>query len=123
MLAQDVAVSLELGKALAQCLRGLDALILASSDFTHYQPHQAATQKDLRALEDIVALNPQALAATVERYGVTMCGPGPIIAMLAACRALGAKGGRLLRYATSGDTGGDYSQVVGYGSVVVSAAD
>ncbi len=119
MLAQDMAVSLELGRALAECLGDLNAIIIASSDFTHYEPHQAASQKDHQALEDIVALDPQGLAATVEQYGLTMCGPGPVMTMLTACRALGAKGARLLRYATSGDTGGDYSRVVGYASVEV----
>jgi hypothetical protein len=36
-------------------------------------------------------------------------------------RILGARGARLLKYATSGDTSGDYSSVVAYAAVEVIA--
>ncbi|MDD1737108.1 MAG: AmmeMemoRadiSam system protein B, partial [Methanothrix sp.] len=50
----------------------------------------------------------------------TACGYGPIAATITAAFALGAKAGKLLAYATSGDVSGDYSQVVGYGAIVFS---
>ncbi|HPA97189.1 MAG TPA: AmmeMemoRadiSam system protein B [Methanothrix sp.] len=39
---------------------------------------------------------------------------------MTASMAMGAKAGRLLAYATSGDVSGDRHQVVGYGAVVFS---
>jgi len=55
----------------------------------------------------------------VNSHNISMCGPGPVMAMITACHELGAKKASLLRYATSGDITGDYSQVVGYASVAV----
>jgi AmmeMemoRadiSam system protein B len=49
-----------------------------------------------------------------------MCGYGPTIAMLTAAKDLGASHAELVRYATSADTSGDRSAVVGYAGIVVS---
>jgi hypothetical protein len=49
-----------------------------------------------------------------------MCGFGPTIAMLTAAKDLGASRAELVRYATSADTSGDRSAVVGYAGIVVS---
>ncbi|VVB63142.1 Memo-like protein [uncultured archaeon] len=57
------------------------------------------------------------LYSRIYRYDATACGYGPIAAAITAARALGATSGKLLRYATSGDVTGDYSQVVGYGAI------
>jgi Predicted dioxygenase len=54
----------------------------------------------------------------VYRLNITACGIGPIAATITASRILGASSGKLLRYATSGETTGDFSQVVGYGALV-----
>jgi MEMO1 family protein len=48
-----------------------------------------------------------------------MCGFAPAVAMLTACKDLGASGGRLIRYSTSGDVSGDFDRVVGYAGIVV----
>jgi AmmeMemoRadiSam system protein B len=42
------------------------------------------------------------------------CGGGPAIAVMLAARARGAREGRVLRYAHSGQISGDNSGVVGY---------
>jgi hypothetical protein len=59
------------------------------------------------------------LYETVRREGISMCGFGPAVAMLTACKALGATQAELVKYASSGDVSGDYDQVVGYAGVVV----
>jgi len=51
---------------------------------------------------------------------VTACGYGAIASTMVACKELGAKEGKLLQYATSGDVAGDKSSVVGYASIVFS---
>jgi hypothetical protein len=48
-----------------------------------------------------------------------MCGYAPIIALICACKKLGAKKGELIKYMTSGDVTGDYSAVVGYAGIAI----
>ena len=93
----------------------------ASSDFSHYESQAAAGRKDRLALEAILNLDSARLEETVNSHNISMCGPGPVMAMITACQELGAKKASLLRYATSGDITGDYSQVVGYASVALTA--
>jgi AmmeMemoRadiSam system protein B len=119
MLSQDLEVSQDLGRAIATALKGKGGLIVASSDFTHYEPQSSASKKDHSALEAILSLDSKRLEEVVNSYSISMCGPGPVMTMLTACKQLGANKARLLRYATSGDITGDYSQVVGYASVEV----
>ena len=121
MMRQNLEVSQELGGAIAQALKGKDSMIIASSDFTHHEPHDSATKKDHLALEAILALDPRRLAEVVDSHHISTCGPGPVMTMLTACKQLGASTARLLRYADSGDVTGDYHRVVGYASVSVSA--
>ncbi len=121
MLRQDLGTSRELGQALATALKGRDAVIMASTDFSHYEPQSSASSRDHLALEAILDRSPESLEKTVRSHGISMCGPGPVMAMLSACKGLGAEQARLLRYATSGDIAGDYSRVVGYASVAVTA--
>ena len=119
MLWQSLEVSHDLGMAIASALEGKEGLVVASSDFSHYEPRAVASEKDHRALEAILALDPGQLAKVVARYDISMCGPGPVMTMLTACKQMGAKQASLLRYASSGDITGD-PQVVGYASVAVS---
>jgi AmmeMemoRadiSam system protein B len=119
MMLQDIKTSLEVGEALASACRGKDVLIVASTDFTHYEPQESAERKDRIAIEKIVALDPKGLVETVEERGISMCGYGPVAAMLEACKRLGARTAKLLKYATSGDTSGYRAEVVGYASLAV----
>lgn len=119
MLRQDLATCQALGQAIASALKGKEAIIIASSDFSHYEPQPSASQKDRLALEAILNLDSDSLIPLVRRHNISMCGSGPVTAMLAASKLLGASKATLLKYATSGDITGDYSQVVGYASVKV----
>ncbi len=53
-----------------------------------------------------------------ERYS-SACGVGPIAAVMHAAKKLGAKEGKLVKYATSGDVTGMTSEVVGYGGIII----
>jgi AmmeMemoRadiSam system protein B len=116
---QRPGACLALGQALASVLTGKRAAVIASTDLSHYLPHQRAQGVDRHAIEAILSLEPEALAEAVEAHDITMCGPGGVMAMVASLKALGAREARLLGYATSGDTGGDYTAVVGYCAVQV----
>jgi AmmeMemoRadiSam system protein B len=56
----------------------------------------------------------------VTRKNISMCGFGPAVAMLTACKQLGAKSVELIKYATSGDVSGDREMVVGYAGLAIS---
>jgi AmmeMemoRadiSam system protein B len=55
----------------------------------------------------------------LQKRDASVCGYGPIAAMLAAAKSLGAKKATLLNYSTSGDATGDVSAVVGYAGIIV----
>ena len=93
--------------------------MLASSDMTHYEVQESAESKDKQAIGRILDLDPDGLWETVKTQRMSMCGVAPVTAMLVACKDLGATSAKLVKYATSGDVTGDYSQVVGYSAVTV----
>ncbi|MFO0752247.1 MAG: AmmeMemoRadiSam system protein B [Thermodesulfovibrionales bacterium] len=112
----------EIGKGLAAAVgeAGYEVVIVASSDMSHYVSHETAKRLDGLALQEILALNPEGLYATVRRERISMCGVVPVTVMLFAALALGASKARLVKYATSGETSGDYARVVGYAGVIIS---
>ena len=116
---QDEQTALEVGQALSSAIKKLkrSCIIVASSDFTHYEPQETARKVDAKLLEAILEMDVAKLYDRVYRYEATACGYGPIAATITATSALGAKNGQLLAYATSGDVSGDYSQVVGYAAI------
>ncbi|MEM2946623.1 MAG: AmmeMemoRadiSam system protein B [Candidatus Bathyarchaeia archaeon] len=116
-LMQDLRSSKEIGQAVASVLAGKNALIIASSDMTHYEPQKAAEKKDMEALKAVKAMEEERFHSIIEEYRITACGYGPIIALITAAKALGAREAKLLCYKTSGDVTGDYSAVVGYAAV------
>jgi AmmeMemoRadiSam system protein B len=119
MMFQDLRTSLEVGEALASACGGKDVLLIASTDFTHYEPHEQAVRKDRAAIEKILSLDPRGLVETVEGEGISMCGYGPVAAVLEACKRLGAGEAKLLKHATSGETSGFMGEVVGYASIAI----
>ncbi|MGE5172869.1 MAG: AmmeMemoRadiSam system protein B [Betaproteobacteria bacterium] len=96
-----------------------NVLIIASSDMSHYERAATAKEKDYKAIQQILNLDPEGLFRTIKNYGVTMCGYGPAVAMLVAAKALGTTKAELIKYANSGDVSGDYDQVVGYAGVII----
>jgi len=112
----------ELAEAIAKAIQGVDyaVTILASSDMSHYVSDKIARQKDKKAIEKIVGLDPRGLYDTVMHERISMCGVLPATVMLIAAQLLGAKNARLVNYMTSGDVSGDYESVVGYAGIVLS---
>ena len=98
---------------------GHNVLIVASSDMSHYESAETAKEKDYKAIHHILDLDPEGLYRTIKDNGISMCGFGPAVAMLTACKALGATRAELIKYANSGEASGDFKQVVGYAGIVV----
>jgi AmmeMemoRadiSam system protein B len=111
-----------LARALGRVLRGREALLVASSDLSHYQPAPVASRLDAEVVGDVRQLDAEALMNRLEARGNVACGGGPVVAVMRASRALGADRAIVLRYADSGDVGGDKEQVVGYMSAAFTAS-
>lgn len=118
MIMQDKVTASEIGESIADSTRALNALLIASSDLTHYEPNSEAHRKDHELIEAILSLDISIFYTTLERLNVSACGYGAIASIMTAAKALGATKGELLRYATSGDIKGDTNNVVGYASII-----
>jgi AmmeMemoRadiSam system protein B len=128
MLDVRLESCLEVGRAVAGAIeergqgsgvRGQGVLIVASSDMSHYESAETASVKDHKAIDRVLDLDPEGLYHTVKDNGISMCGFGPTVAMLTACKAVGATRAELIKYANSGEASGDYKQVVGYAGIIV----
>ncbi len=112
-------------KILGSALSKIDATIIASSDFTHhgsyygYEPFKNVKiemyEHDMEAIKLIQELKAQKFHALGEES--TICGYKAITALLYAMNLLNAKS-KFLKYSTSADVTGDYSNVVGYASII-----
>jgi MEMO1 family protein len=111
---QLVETMLALGDGLAAALAGRRALLIASSDLSHYLDARAAAAMDRTVVDCVQRFDPEALMRTLREQPDHACGGGPIVSVMLAARALGAREGRVLHYADSGDVSGDKSAVVGY---------
>ena len=115
---QDVNTSREIAKTIVEQLNGKDYMIIASSDLTHYEPHDTAMRKDEMAIDAITRLDDTELNELGESGKVSACGYGPITTLIAVAKSLGGVRAELLAHKTSGDMTGDKSAVVGYSSLV-----
>jgi AmmeMemoRadiSam system protein B len=118
MMMQDLETSIELGEAIAKSINNKNAIVIASSDMTHYESSQLANKKDKKAIDAILKLNEVELFKIIESERISMCGYGPVISVIACAKKLGASKAKLLSYKTSGDITGDHSSVVGYASLI-----
>ncbi|EHP89630.1 AmmeMemoRadiSam system protein B [Methanotorris formicicus] len=121
MLFQDYETSVDVGYFIAKIAKELNrrVVVIASTDFTHYEPQEVAAKKDAIAIKNILNMDEEELYSDVVNYNISMCGCGPVMAMIKAMKLLGGKEAKLLSYATSGDITKDYSSVVGYASIII----
>jgi AmmeMemoRadiSam system protein B len=104
-----------LAAALARAVAGTPALLVASSDLSHYLPAAQANAADAHVVADVADFAADRLMTRLEHGSNVACGGGPMVAVMKAARALGASSATVLRYADSGDAGDhDRGRVVGY---------
>lgn len=119
LIMQDIKTAMDIGEAIAQSIRNTsNALLIASSDFTHYESNDEAHRKDSELIKAILSLNISEFYTVLDRLAVSACGYGAIASVMKAAKDLGATKGELLKYATSGNVIGDMSAVVGYSSII-----
>ncbi len=112
-ISEDLATSI----FKASSKLGRDAVVIASTDLTHYEPHERAVEKDKVVLDKIKSLDPVGLFDVVLRKNISMCGVAPVMTLLYYAKLSGSSGAEVLKYGTSGDVSGDKTLVVGYSAV------
>jgi hypothetical protein len=114
MGSQTADTARELGQALATVLGGRRALLVASTDLSHYHDRATAAALDGVIIDCVARFDADGLQAALEVRPDHACGGGPAVAVMRAAGLLGARDALVLHYADSGDVSGDTSSVVGY---------
>lgn len=116
---QDPSLMQSLGSILAELVKTQDALLVASTDLSHF--HSAAEARDLdqTIIDCIQTLNPEGLYHVQQKGTGSACGLGPLAAVIWAATEGQSVTPHILKYAHSGDITGDNARVVGYASAVL----
>lgn len=118
-------ILLRMGQCLGAVLTGRRALVVISSDLTHYPAQAEARRIDTAALEAIRRMD---FDETLDRIQLlerepvrnlhcVLCGKNALAVGLAALETAGARRAEVLMYRNSGDVSGDLERCVGYGAV------
>ncbi|UCF28136.1 MAG: AmmeMemoRadiSam system protein B [Chloroflexota bacterium] len=116
---QSTQVAEVLGKTLAKILSGKTALIVASTDLSHFYNQDQAVKLDQEMLRQLEAFDPLGFLKAEEEGKGFACGRYAVAAALWAAKELGANEVKILKHATSGEVTGDYTGVVGYAAAVI----
>jgi AmmeMemoRadiSam system protein B len=111
---QTRATATALADGLVAALRGRRALLIASSDLSHYHDAGAAARLDGEVIDLVARFDAEGLQKVLDIRPEHACGGGPIVAVMRAAQGLGARDAIALQYSDSGDVSGDKSSVVGY---------
>jgi len=111
---QTAATAHALGDALAAAVRGRRALLVASTDLSHYHDAGTAGRMDGVVIDCVARIDAEGLQQALDHRPDHACGGGPTVAVMRAAQLLGAADARILNYADSGDVSGDKTSVVGY---------
>ena len=117
--AQSPRIAKRLGEALANILKDKNALIVASTDLSHFHDQKTANILDHEMLKRFESFDPDSVFDAERTEKGFACGHAAVASMLWAAKSLGADKVQTLKYATSGDITGDHNSVVGYGAAVV----
>jgi len=116
---QEVEVARKLGHALAEVLKEKNALLVASTDLSHFYDQTTANMLDAEMLKRFESFDPESIFEAEHSGKAFACGHAAVAAVFWASRELGANKVQILRHATSGDVTRDFTSVVGYGAGVV----
>jgi len=117
----DYGVLESIGRGLAKVLSSnSDVFVLATTDLNHYEDQATTLRKDHLAIEKILPLDAAGLFETCRKQKISMCGLGPVVALLTVLKQLGATRSELVAHGTSADYSGDTRRVVGYAGFLFS---
>jgi hypothetical protein len=119
--ARDVQQLMAAGKEIAALIKDTpdNILMIASTDMSHFISEERAREKDKKAIDKILQLDPEGLMNTVAMERISMCGAAPTTIMLSAALELGVEKAEVIDYTNSGRVMGDYNRVVAYLSMIV----
>lgn len=125
----NVDIAARVGEGIARSMKGRKALLVCSTDLSHYPDAATAAKTDGAILRAICTLDSKTILETDRRLlaahsgknlDCTACGLGAVLATVEAAKKLGATGARVIRYDHSGNyVRKDTSRVVGYGAVAI----
>ncbi len=121
---------LALGKKIAKIAKELNnnVFIIASSDFTHYgrnygflpfptsEARIRLKELDRESINYILKLDSKNFYNKAIK--TTICGTSAIVIAIEACKVLGSTKASLLKYYTSAEISKDYTNAVGYASII-----
>ena len=116
--SHDPSLLAEMADGVAKAAKQNDALVVASSDMTHYLPDKTVREIDAGTIEAVRMLDSDALMEKV-KSDQSMCGAPAVSVAMAACKINGATRAELVKYATSGDIEGKRDSVVGYAGFMI----
>lgn len=119
LLDQRESTAEALGLALAEALAGRKALLVGSSDLSHFYSDSIARGLDSEMMRRLESFDPSAVIRAEDEEAAFACGRAAIAAVLWAAKAMGANRVTSVAYANSGDVTGDKSSVVGYGAAAI----
>ncbi|RLG55933.1 MAG: hypothetical protein DRN99_01200 [Thermoproteota archaeon] len=122
MMDQSLTAAKDLAQALERTLTPGEHVLIATSDLTHYEPHDVAVRKDSEVIDSILRLSAGEIVDAARKRGYTVCGYGAIATAALYSLKKGVKRGELLKYSTSGDVTGDLYAVVGYAAIAYKKA-
>jgi AmmeMemoRadiSam system protein B len=111
---QTAQTARTLANALATAVRGRRALLVASTDLSHYHDRPTAARLDATVIDCVTRFDTDGLQQALNTDAAHACGGGPTVAVMRAAELLGARHSAVLHYGDSGDVSGDTSAVVGY---------
>jgi hypothetical protein len=97
-------------------------LLVASTDLSHLENYDDVRRVDQRLVDLVAAFDVEGAESALARGTAQACGATGLVAVLRACRQLGATAAEVLQYTSSGDVTGDRRPgvyTVGYMSVVI----
>lgn len=106
-------------EALADVLTEEDALLVATTDLTHYEPRDVAMTQDQPLLEAMERLDSEGLRQAAAAQATALCGLGPVVCAMETAKHLGATHAQPIAYGTSAEQGGDPSSVTSYASLII----
>jgi MEMO1 family protein len=109
----------KVGECLADALEGRIALLVASTDLSHFHTEEYAEELDTEMLSQIGDFSPEGVLFAERSGSGSACGSGAVAAVLWAAKKMGAGNVLVLHHSTSGKTTGDHDSVVGYGAAVI----
>jgi AmmeMemoRadiSam system protein B len=116
---QELQITKQLGIALGKTLKNKNAIIVASTDLSHFYDQRTANLLDHEMLKRFESFEPESVFEAEESEKGFACGRSAVAAALWAAKELGANKVQVLNYATSGDVTKDFSSVVGYGAAAI----